>query len=299
MNPNNGKILFAIYSCRKYLDRSEFLYRLLENFNQTVDVCIFFGKDNLGPIQSSCNIHTLNCNDGYDNLTIKTLTLLEESLSYAGVIKCDDDIFPSINYLRKFVNRLLTNKHINYAGRRLDVEEHTSSWHIGKGSNNEPITIPKCSYCTGPMYYLSNTAMRALVGAWKSNTIIMNYNEDVTVGHNLGILGFEPTHNPLYCDIPQLCDTLNIQNIGSRIPFVFARIHGGLGNQLFQCASACGIAKMTGRLPVLVFTDSPNHYQHNKLLREYVDTVFKNFCCMSFTQKLICDETKCIQWSEV
>jgi hypothetical protein len=300
---SNGKILFAIYSCRKYLDRAEFLYRLLENtFDQNkVDVCIFFAKDDQGSIQTSCNHCILDCLDGYDNLTIKTLTLFSQCLSYKGIVKCDDDIFPNINYLRKFVNRLHLSPHIKYAGRRLDIESHIGTWHIGKGSNMDPIIIPECSYCTGPIYYLSGQAMRALVNAWTANLLVLNYNEDITVGHNLGILGIEPVHNPLYCDDPLLCDNLNIQNIGSQIPFVFARIHGGLGNQLFQCAAAVGIAKMTNRLPVLVFTESPIHYQHNKVLREYADTVFKDMCCISYehVEKVINNNALCLQWSEV
>jgi hypothetical protein len=303
MNPENGKILFAIYSCRKYLDRAEFLYRLLENaFDQNkVDVCIFFAKDDQGSIQTSCNHCILDCLDGYDNLTVKTLTLFSQCLSYKGIVKCDDDIFPNINYLRKFVNRFHLSPHIKYAGRRLDVNAHYGLSFIGKGNLKKPPFIPKCSYCAGPMYYLSGHAMRALVNAWTANLLTLNYNEDVTVGHNLGILGIEPVHNPLYCDDPTLCDKLNVQNIGSRIPFVFARIHGGLGNQLFQCAAAVGIAKMTNRLPVLVFTESPIHYQHNKVLREYIDTVFKGMCCVSYehVEKVINNNALCLQWSEV
>ena len=303
MNPENGKILFAIYSCRKYLDRAEFLYRLLENaFNQNkVDVCIFFAKDDQGSIQTSCNHCILDCLDGYDNLTVKTLTLFSQCLSYKGVVKCDDDIFPNLNYLRKFIDCLHLSPHIKYAGRRLDIESHISTWHIGKGSNTDVAIIPECSYCTGPIYYLNSEAMRALVNAWTANLLVLNYNEDITVGHNLGILGIEPVHNPLYCDDPTLCNKLNVQNIGSQIPFVFARIHGGLGNQLFQCAATVGIAKMTNRLPVLVFTDSPIHYQHNKVLHEYVDTVFKDMCCISYehVEKVINNDALCLQWSEV
>jgi len=303
MNPENDKILFAIYSCRKYLHRAEFLYRLLENtFDQNkVDVCIFFAKDDQGSIQTSCNHCILDCLDGYDNLTVKTLTLFSQCLSYKGVVKCDDDIFPNLNYMRKFVDRLHLSTHIKYAGRCLDIESHISTWHIGKGSNMDPIIIPECSYCTGPIYYLNVEAMRVLVNAWTANLLVLNYNEDITVGHNLGILGIKPTHNPLYCDDPTLCDKLNVQNIGSQIPFVFARIHGGLGNQLFQCAAAVGIAKMTNRLPVLVFTDLHIHYQHNKVLREYIDTVFKGMCCISFehASNIINNESKCLQWSEV
>ena len=303
MNPENGKILFAIYSCRKYLDRAEFLYRLLENaFDQNkVDVCIFFAKDDQGYIQTSCNHCILDCLDGYDNLTVKTLTLFSQCLSYKGIVKCDDDIFPNLNYLRKFIDRVDVYNHIKYAGLRLDVNAHYGLSFIGKGNLKEPPFIPKCSYCAGPMYYLNVEAMRVLVNAWTANLLVLNYNEDVTVGHNLGILGIEPVHNPLYCDDPTLCNKLNVQNIGSQIPFIFARIHGGLGNQLFQCAAAVGIAKMTNRLPVLVFTDSPIHYQHNKVLREYIDTVFKGMCCISYehVQKVINNDALCLQWSEV
>lgn len=304
MNSGNGsQIIFAIYSCRKYLHRAEFLYRLLENAfdRNTVDICIFLGKDDQGPFTTSCNYRVLDCPDGYDNLTTKTLTMFSNCMSYKGIIKCDDDIFPNINYLRKFVNRLHLSPHIKYAGRKLDIESHISTWHIGKGSNTEPIIIPQCSYCTGPIYYLSNEAMRAIVSSWRAETLVINYNEDITVGHNLGILGIELSHNPLYCDDPAVFNTLNIQNISSRISFVFSRIHGGLGNQLFQCAAAVGIAKMTHRLPVLVFTESPNHYQHNKVLREYIDTVFNGMCCISYeyVKHIINDETQCLEWSEV
>jgi hypothetical protein len=166
---------------------------------------------------------------------------------------------------------------------------------IGKGDLREPPFIPKCSYCAGPFYYLSGRAITALVNAWKTGSLVLNYNEDVMVGHNLGLLGIEPTHNPLYCDIPSLYGKFNLQNINGRSPFLFVRLHGGLGNQLFQCASAHGIAKMTGRLPVLVFTESTAHYQHNKEIREYVDSVFKGMCCISY--KHIC-HMPFVYWSE-
>ena len=282
MNLDNGKIIFAIYSCRKYQARAEFLYRLLEGRlpHDKVELWIFFGSDDQGPIETTCDHCILDCPDGYDNLTKKTLTMLFECGKYNGIIKCDDDIFPNLNYMCKFVDHVLTNKHIDYAGRRLDVEEHYGMSFIGKGELRKPPLIPKCSYCAGPIYYLSRKAMRALVNAWTTEQLVLNYNEDVTVGHNLGLLGIEPTHNPLYCDDPRLFGKLNVQNINGRVPFLFARLHGGLGNQLFQCASAHGIAKMTGRLPVLVFTESTSHYQHNREIREYVDSVFKGMCCV-------------------
>ena len=297
MNSDAGKILIAIYSCRKYQARAEFLYHLLDGRlpQDKVELWIFFGSDDQGPIESSCDHCILDCPDGYDNLTKKTLTLLSECGSYIGVIKCDDDIFPNLNYLHKFVDHVLANTRIDYAGRRLDVEEHYGMSFIGKGSNTKPILIPKCSYCAGPMYYLSGRAVTALVSSWTTGSLVLNYNEDVTIGHNLGLLGIEPTHNPMYCDIPSLCGKLNVQNIASRIPFLFVRLHGGLGNQLFQCASAHGIAKMSGRLPVLVFTESAAHYQHNREIREYVDSVFKGMCCISY--KHIC-HLPFIYWSE-
>lgn len=295
MNSHNGKIIFAIYSCRKYQARAEFLYHLLDGRLPGVDICIFFGSDDQESIQCSCTHCVLDCPEGYDNLTKKTLILFSKCFSYSGIIKCDDDIFPNLNYLRKFVKNVLANSDIDYAGRRLSVEEHMSSWHIGKGSNTKPILIPKCSYCTGPIYYLSGRAMCTLVNAWSTGSLVLNYNEDITVGHNLERLGIEPTHNPLYCDIPSLHEKLNVQNIASRVPFLFVRLHGGLGNQLFQCASAHGIAKMTGRLPVLVFTESTAHYQHNKEIREYVDSVFKGMCCISY--KHIC-HIPFVYWSE-
>jgi hypothetical protein len=293
----NGKILIAIYSCRKYQARAEFLYRLLDGRlpSDKVDICIFFGKDDAGPIQCSCTHCILDCPEGYDNLTKKTLTMFAECVSYRGILKCDDDIFPNLNYLRKFVDRVLTYESIDYAGRRLDVEAHYGMSFIGKGDLREPPFIPKCSYCAGPMYYLSSRALRLLVNAWTAATLTLNYNEDVTVGHNLGLLGIEPTHNPLYCDHPNLHGKLNVQNINGRSPFLFVRLHGGLGNQLFQCASAHGIAKMTNFLPVLVFTESAAHYQHNKEIREYIDSVFKGMCCISYEH--ICN-IPFICWSE-
>jgi hypothetical protein len=295
LTEKKGKIIFAIYSCRKYQARAEFLYHLLEGRLPGVDICIFFGSDDQGPIECSCTHCILDCPEGYDNLTKKTLILFSKCVSYSGIIKCDDDIFPNLNYLRKFVNNVLANSDIDYAGRRLSVEEHMSSWHIGKGSNTKPILIPKCSYCTGPIYYLSGKAMRTLVNAWSTGSLVLNYNEDITVGHNLGLLGIEPTHNPLYCDIPSLHEKLNVQNIASRVPFLYVRLHGGLGNQLFQCASAHGIAKMTGRLPVLVFTESTAHYQHNREIREYVDSVFKGMCCILYEH--VC-HIPFVYWSE-
>lgn len=287
----SGKILFVIYSCRKFQKRAEFLYHLLENRLDAnkMDLCIIFGKDGESPILTSSNHYILDCGDSYDDLADKTLHLIERfvlfATYYTGIIKCDDDILPNLKYLRKFIDNILTMPNIDYAGRCLNVEEHYSP----------TVKIPKCSYCAGPMYYLSVRAAQLLIA--NKTDIVKNYNEDVMVGHNLGILGINPINNPLYCDFFQMFNMFNVQNIKNRVKHIYVRIHGGLGNQLFQCAAAYGIAKKIGAFPILVYANNMAHYNHNQNLFEYINTVFKNMCCFRFDA--VTNPKNYICWSEV
>ncbi len=240
---NTTKILFAIHSCGKNVDRAEFLYRLLENkLGQTVEICIFFENSGEQPIHTVCNFRILNKKNDIFDLA---------SQSYNGIINCDDNIFPNIYQLKQFIHRVSTQDKIQYAGNISDIS---------------------------PIYYLGKQALS-----------------------NHGNHKYELVHVPLYSNEQNLFFAFSIRNNIFRIPYAFARIHGGLGNQLFQCAAAVGVAMTTHRLPVLVFTESPAHYQHNASLFEYINTVFKNVCCISYehSKHMLEDRSKCFHWSEV
>ncbi len=108
------KILFIIYSCKKYLRDAELLYSILEN-KINAKILITYGDNieiNYKIIDDKYLI--LNVNDNYEYLNEKSLALFNAIyLSYpdiTGIFKCDDDIIPNIEYINNYINEILKKK---------------------------------------------------------------------------------------------------------------------------------------------------------------------------------------------
>jgi hypothetical protein len=195
----------------------------------------------------------LNIGDNYEDLTNKTLCLLKTTLllnpEIQGIFKCDDDIIPNVVYLNNAID-MLNRKEIDYMGISLKVNPHTSKWHYNKCSNNSynvPIVVPSCYYATGPIYYLGIKSIRTLVNSeFKSF-----FSEDITVGYNLNKHGIEPLNIPMYKNNILDAFQYNFQNIDSRAKTLMVRLHGGLGNQLFQASAGYYLAKKYSFILVL------------------------------------------------
>jgi hypothetical protein len=276
----SDKYLLAIYTCAKYQQKAEFLYRaLLGRLPSNVDIKLFFGNCN---IQTQCPHIILNCEDDYDNLIFKTTALLNYTYKngYAGLLKCDDDIFPNLQVLNRFF--AIPNKG-DYIGNIVtQKQDFISISHIGKSTKfDKPINAPKCTYCAGPLYYLSRNAMEKII----SKDFIGYFSEDIAIGLNAADKGITPTEYNFYSSDIFALDKCCIENANSESKYLFTYLQGGLGNQLFQLAAAYGTGLLRGMLPVAVLSNNPAIYVHNENgVDTYINTVFRNFVCMKGIQ---------------
>jgi hypothetical protein len=269
---------FFIYSCKKNLKKANLLYDIIVNKLTDCTPYIIYG--NTG-IKSEYELVdgkylVLNVGDNYENLTAKTLCLLHTTIKLnpyiKGIFKCDDDIIPNIYYLNNTME-LLSRAKINYMGMSNKINNHMSICHYNKCSNpliyNIPMYAPECTYATGPIYYLGIKSIQTLT----TMQIKTFFSEDITIGYNLNASGILPMNIPLYKNQIDNIDRFNFQNIDGAKKTLMVRLHGGLGNQLFQAATGFYLAKKHSFILVLAY--SPNLARTHG--EEFSKTVFRRF----------------------
>jgi hypothetical protein len=285
---SQNEYLFFIYSCKKNLQKAKFLYDLLLDKIHNCKVYIIYGNNNTNGnlITKNFTIHEdkyliLDCGDNYENLTVKTFSMLNVVLNnfsnIKGVFKCDDDIIPNIKRINNLISMIKTNENIQYLGKSTFNKKIYQKIHYGKCSSdkyNIPQKIFVCkNYAAGPLYYLSINAIKSLINFTNAEYCIY---EDITVGYNLMLLKI-----PLY-NYNTYYDELNNLNKGCLQNYLnykklYVLLHGGLGNQLFQVSTGYSLAKDNNMIPILVYHDSFSYYTHNKSIKEFLDNIFSNF----------------------
>jgi hypothetical protein len=279
----NCPVLFIIYSCKKKLHLSEQLYDMINEKLYNCKVYLMYGDETINNEYKIVDEKylVLKVGDYYENLTDKTIKLfnvIEKNFpNVKGCFKCDDDIIPSIISINKFIEYFLKNN-IPYAGQICAIhEEGQFFWsHKGKTNNpdygNEAIFIPGCSYAAGPMYYLNRDSISKLNNS--ENRIL--FSEDAYVGFNLNRYDIFPEYYDLYSDFFGYCYLNSYQNVENKRKKLYIKIHGGLGNQLFQIASGYGIAKKHNRILIIVSDNQPYSFNHNSYMNVYMDNIFKD-----------------------
>lgn len=264
-------MIFVIFSCKKRLHLANQLYDMLESIP---NVFVAYGDSSSTEMFRIVNKYIiLKVGDEYEDLSSKTSMLIKAMcwlFPGQGLVKCDDDIIPCIPDLKKKL-ALLASYH--YAGLvQKMLKPVSSSHHVGKTKDRRydyiKLTTPKCSYAAGPMYYLSSDAMKYLDRTVK----YYNFYEDVFVGFNLNQIGVVPFQIDLYTDTFSVPLNMSYHNSKKKI---YCKLHGGLGNQLFQVASCFGLAAKHGRVLILVI-DTKNS-THNTSPTCYLESVFRNF----------------------
>ena len=247
----------------------------------------------------------LNCCDYYEGLSDKTLKmvlyyfLLKEKyenclrgengkeIEIKGFIKCDDDILPNIYHLKLFYRYLQEHSDVNYCGRTCNIENaHDSQHHFGKCSDpNYDVVkhIPKCYYASGPMYFLGNQPIFHLQNLFFNGYFTNCFYEDIMIGSNLQ---YPVSCFDTYVDEIKHQHRSCIQNVDNKIRNLYVVIHGGLGNQLFQIASAFGLAQKYGRYLVVLTLEDHSRYMHQKKLDEYTSTIFNRFPCITWKEEM-------------
>jgi hypothetical protein len=218
----------------------------------------------------------LKVGDNYEDLSNKTMQLLYTAYSMnpniKGVFKCDDDIIPNVHYLKTTIE-LLNKTDIPYAGVCVNITTpQTSKWHYNKCSNNiynKPVEVPACVYATGPIYYLSKKSIQTMI----DTSIVSYFSEDVMVGYNMNKNGIFPTNLPFYKNKIENIFSHNFQNIDNVRKTLMVRLHGGLGNQLFQAATGYYLAMKYSFILLLVYSKNLAK-THGE---EFSTTIFNRF----------------------
>ena len=285
--------IFAIYTCKKNIHKANITYEIVHKKfeNNGIKTLIVYGdnKNNRNELIEDKYL-LLNCGDNYENLHEKSkelFTVINECFSdIQGVFKCDDDILINVNYLLKSVDFIKKNN-VDYCGIETSTNNNNNVvQHYNKCSSsvfNIPMYMPTAKYCAGPLYYLSQKSLKIF-----SNNISSFFYEDIQIGWNLNQYDIYPTNYFLYNELDiydknsQHLFIANIHNDDKSIKTLYVRIHGGLGNQLFQIASAYGIARKHCMCLVILYNNDLTIYSHNKSLFEFLDTIFKdlNYVCI-------------------
>jgi len=287
MDRNYTGIVIIIYSCKKYNKKSKLLYTLLKHSLIDIKIHILNGDENLDrEYLLKDEIIYVKCKDNYDSLYLKTQKLFKEIINIypkvKGVLKIDDDIIPNNNFLQNTITYLL-NSSINYCGKIIIVNPRYNilTQHIEKCeelANKKPLQLPPCTYCSGPCYYISSKAIE-----YMNANIKLFFSEDLMVGLTLCKTPlFQPLVFPLYYNDKSYKWVTNIQNYKDNTQhdyLTFIRLHGGLGNQIFQVACGIEYCNKNNSLPILIYDeDWCSHFNINKTL----NTIFKNINALSY-----------------
>jgi len=261
--------IFIIYSCKKNLEIANNIYLKINKKINKTKVYIIYGDTLNAPFDIIDDKYiVLNVKDDYDNLTDKTINLIkviyEIFPTIEGMFKCDDDIIVNLNH----INEVTINLNLDYCGnyvinKKLQLSKH----HIGKSKCNEPTVIPACTYCGGPLYFLSKNAMSKFL-----KDVTYFFCEDVTVGYHLNANGIFPNNINLYTDNVNNRNVLSYHNYNHTIYYCYIRLTGGLGNQLFQIFSAMNLSIKYSK-KFVINTNFIIKNEHQKDLNEIINTL--------------------------
>lgn len=214
------------------------------------------------------NVHLFRapCDDMYEDIPMKVwYALWYLHFFYDGVLKLDDNvIMRDIKFLDIFEQESTAHKYISFNGVARLTQDVLSFHHAGKTKlhalSHMPVHLRACQYAGGPAYYISSDAINML----DINQYRYELYEDYALGiamHDKGI----PLHHSVALRTHVLTDLGDPKSdpvefrgyknslvpVGDHVPFfqrvkssvptvhpVYIHVHGGLGNQLFQLATA-------------------------------------------------------------
>lgn len=230
------KILFIIYTCVKRINQAENVYTLL-NGKIDAKIIILCGnpKKHINSLfeNSAISINfkydkymEIDIYDGYEGLNVKTIQLFKSIQTFFpdyNCIKCDDDIIPNIDHIKKIIDYIKTNKP-KYAGKPWNHKAGYSIFHYKKNINNNfkiPIKVPvECHYCPGPMYYVDIDAIKII-----NNSLEENFFEDIMIGLTLNRYNIYPDKNIVfYTDSIDEYEKMSFHNNNNLITFTESQI---------------------------------------------------------------------------
>jgi hypothetical protein len=218
----------------------------------------------------------LNVEDDYQSLNHKSYELFK-TVNYLfpnikGCYKCDDDLLLNANSLFKFkqyIEYCAKNKQeLNYVGQIVFVP-------------------PKEIYCGGPLYYLSNRALKCFregaISQKNVNELMKKIiPEDKMVGYIMEVNNICPIDYKLYDDNLKQYDGYSYHNKLHKNT-LYLRIQGGVGNQLFQICSGYGIAmKNNMNFVILDTSNKKEDFTHTDDNGYILRCFFKEFTSIKY-----------------
>ena len=304
-NPEQSPLLFfVIYSCKKNIPKAQRIYDYVKDKFPDFTILILYGESKLKEeFDVSPPFLIVKSGDAYEHLANKTIAMIRAlseisfGENYRGIIKCDDDILPNLAALQRFYETLVSaTENIPYTGliHTIDKTNLVSNNHFDKCSSPkfnipQPI-VPECPFATGPMYYLSIPSLLQLERRIRLGNFALSFYEDMMIGNNLRQEGIHPVSYPLYQN--ELLGSFgapSFQNAENQACTLYVLLHGGLGNQMFQLASAYGLARKQSRYLVALYSNNPSMYPHQNSFQDYTHTIFRNTPCIQATNQMFQD----------
>ena len=280
----DAKIILAIYTSHTNIPRINHLYNTYWKDSITHNIQIVLVYEGLGTSQGTEQSYTFI---GPSDPSQPSHLVLDSRLTYrplemfrairtrfptmAGCFKCDDTVIPNVLQLQGLLI-FIGSGTIDYLGK----------------------VNPESGVCCPPMYYLSRRAIVLLdtldilehpvhltyVNASRSPKLIVEGDKpsdqktEIIIADHLRKMGVSPDdYNQLYSENIQDMNTMSI-NLTPYRPLLYVKIDGGIGNQLFQIASAYGIAKRAGmEMAVIAYDCRSTHIQNPYY---YFQTILKH-----------------------
>jgi hypothetical protein len=307
--------LFIIYSCKQNAEKSELLYKFVNN--KIFAKCyIMYGDENLTTDYEikDDKYFVLKCGDNYENLSCKTIMLFH-SIAIAfpnvkGVFKCDDDILPNKKLLFQTYEYIETNNP-SYLGKLNEIKNsfYSDDYYnkMSKDKYKKPLLVRSCKYAAGPLYYLNMETILIFnkIPVLKEilNDPVDYMFEDNMVGfllsqENIFLTPYETIYNDI---IYNFFNKTSIQNINNQVKTIFIKLGGGLGNQLFQVSFAYELAKQKNMHIVLVYDHGV--MTHNTKVDEFLSNIFYSFNSIhmydiDYSKVITYYEDKCFNYND-
>lgn len=271
--------ILCIYSCKKNLNKSNDLFKIINGKINNTHCFIIYGDPSISEnyiIQD--NYLILKVEDNYESLTFKTLHMIETIIelypNIIGLFKIDDDVILNIERFDKLLKFDLSP--IDYMGTKNTIKKKIYTLnHNNKVDNNrfnKKHLMPRCTFCIGPIYYLNNKAIKFF--ADKTKKKVLNLYEDITIGYNLMINKFNICDFRLYTD--QYCDFVTYDKIigyhNTQYKIYITLNEDNLSQNLFLIASAYGLSMTVYKSKkVICVSDKPVAYINRKFPSIFYD----------------------------
>jgi Glycosyl transferase family 11 len=249
-----SKIILAICSSGATLPRSKQVYNTYWKDRVPSNIQIVLVYDGPMTDDSSYMMDTegnMVLNERSHHLPLEMFRAIRTQFpTMAGCFKCDDTVIPNVLQLQGLLD-FLGQGTIDYLGK----------------------VNPESGVCGSSMYYLSRRAIVFLDTLDILNEPIHQETE-ILIADHLRKQGISPDdYHQLYSDSVQ---DMKMQSVCLHPyqPVLYVKIDGGIGNQLFQIASAYGMAKRAGMEMAVIAYDC--HSTHIQNPYDYFQTILKH-----------------------